>query len=337
MIWPSICFLTDSGLTRPNPDSCATSTRSSLTRPSRLTETVWTIALIVAELPVSAPRSSSAIARAVPTRQRRAPARHLGGHVERLEHVVFERQIGARDQLASIEVWVFARRVRELVDEALAIELVRGLPDAAARADGHVEIRRVVREAIVRHVVARHDVERGVRAEAVLLHARAHLERDRPAVGVEAARKRAMPIARYVVPMKSSSRVQSRWIGVPRLRVRDHDRLLGLRPIAVAAEAAAEVAHVQVHVLFRDAGDLRRAEARLLRALIADPDVDALVGHEHGRVAGLHASARQIRRGVRRLDDLRGACEGRVDVALFTRTRPGSSRAASSAARMLPC
>ena len=91
------------------------------------------------------------------------------------------------------------------------------------------------------------------------------------------ALRRAMPIARYVVPMKSSSRVHSRWIGVPRLRVRDHDGVLGLGPVAVAAEPAAQVAQVQIDVLLGDAGDLRGAEARFLRALIANPDVDAIV------------------------------------------------------------
>jgi len=48
MICPSICFFTESRLTRPKPVSYATSTRLSRTFPSRLTDTVWTIALIVA-------------------------------------------------------------------------------------------------------------------------------------------------------------------------------------------------------------------------------------------------------------------------------------------------
>ena len=91
------------------------------------------------------------------------------------------------------------------------------------------------------------------------------------------------------------------------MRVREYDRLLGLRPVAVAAETAAEVAQVEVDVLFGNAGDLRGAEARFLRALIADPDVDAVVGDEHRRVAGLHPGARQIRRRVGRFDDFSGA------------------------------
>ena len=101
------------------------------------------------------------------------------------------------------------------------------------------------------------------------------------------------------------------------MRVRDHDGLLRLRPVAVAAETAAQMAQVQVDVLLGNAGDLRSAEARLLRALIADPDVDAIVGDEHRRVAGLHSRARQIRRRVSGFDHFSGASEGIVHIALI--------------------
>ena len=73
---------------------------------------------------------------------------------------------------------------------------------------------------------------------------------------------------------------------------------------------------MDVDVLLRNAGNLRGAEARLLRALIADPDVDAIVRHQHRRVARFHARAGQIRRRVGGLDDLRGAREAGVHVAL---------------------
>src|SRR3979409_1128504 len=70
-------------------------------------------------------------------RQRRAPARHPRGGVERLDHVGFVGKVGARDQLATIEIRVLAGRVRKLVDEALAIEIMRWLTHAAPRADGN--------------------------------------------------------------------------------------------------------------------------------------------------------------------------------------------------------
>ena len=100
------------------------------------------------------------------------------------------------------------------------------------------------------------------------------------------------------------------------MRVGDHDRVLGLGSVAVAAEAATEVAQVDVDVLLGDARDLGGAEARFLGALIADPDVHAVVGHQHRGVAGLHARSGQIRRRVGRLDDLRGAREAGVHLPL---------------------
>ena len=70
-----------------------------------------------------------------------------------------------------------------------------------------------------------------------------------------------MPIARYVVPMKSSSRVQSRWIGVPRCAFAIMMACSACGPIAVAAKPAAKVAMVHIHVLLGNARDLRGAEA----------------------------------------------------------------------------
>ena len=103
----------------------------------------------------------------------------LGGHVQRCDHVGLVRQVRARHELSPIQIGILPGRVRELVHEALAVELVGRLPDAATRADRHVERRRVVRVAVVGHVIARRHVERGVGAESAFLHPRAHLERDR--------------------------------------------------------------------------------------------------------------------------------------------------------------
>ena len=149
----------------------------------------------------------------------------------------------------------------------------------------------MVRVAIVRHVVARDHVERGVGAEPAFLHRRAHVERDRPAVGIE-TRLQACHAHRAI--RRADEILFARPEQMDRdaaVRVRDHDRLLGLGAVAVAAEAAAQMAQVQMDVLLGDAGDLRGAEARFLGALIADPDVHAIAGDEHRGVAGLHARA----------------------------------------------
>ncbi len=74
---------------------------------------------------------------------------------------------------------------------------------------------------------------------------------------------------------------------------------------------------MQVDVGLRNAGDFRGAEPRFLGALIADPDIHAIVGDEHRGVARFHACARQERSGVGGLDDLRGTREAGLDVPLI--------------------
>ena len=194
---------------------------------------------------------------------------------------------------------------------------MRGLPDAAPGADGNVKFRRVVREAVVRHVISRGHVERRFRAEPAFLHRRAHLERDRPALAVKTSfetRHAHGAIGRADEILLAGPEQMDRRAAV---RVRDHEGLLRLGPVAVAAKTAAQVAQVQVDVLLGDARDLRGAEARFLRALIADPDVDAIAGDEHRGVAGLHPRARQIRRRVGCFDNFGGASEGVVQIALI--------------------
>src|SRR6516225_5291011 len=77
--------------------------------------------------------------------QRFSPTRHLRGNVERADHVVLVRQVRAGNELSPVAVRVLARGMCELVYEALAIELVRGLSDSAPRADRNVKIRGMVR------------------------------------------------------------------------------------------------------------------------------------------------------------------------------------------------
>ena len=75
------------------------------------------------------------------------------------------------------------------------------------------------------------------------------------------------------------------------------------------------MAQVDIDIGFRNAGNLRRRVARFLRALIADPDVDAVVGDEHRGVAGLHPGTREIWHSVSRFDDFRAASKGAVAVS----------------------
>src|SRR5207247_10700412 len=131
---------------------------------ARLMDTACTMARIVARPSVSTsflegdrPRRAAG--------QRRSPARHLGGHVERLDHVGLVRQVRADEKLAAIEIRVLARGASEFVHEAFAIELVRRLSDATPRAYGSVKPGGVARVAVARHVVARGHVERRLRSE----------------------------------------------------------------------------------------------------------------------------------------------------------------------------
>src|SRR5262249_56692439 len=102
--------------------------------------------------------------------QRLSPTRHLRCNVERADHVVLVRQAGPSDEFAPISIGVDPCGTSELIHEAFAIELVRGLANATPRADGDVKFRRMVREAVVRHVIPRAHIERRFRAKPVLLH-----------------------------------------------------------------------------------------------------------------------------------------------------------------------
>src|SRR5262245_41978031 len=65
--------------------------------------------------------------------QRLSPTQHLRRKVKRADHVVLVREACSCDELSPITIRVFTCRVGELVHEALAIELVRGLTDPASR------------------------------------------------------------------------------------------------------------------------------------------------------------------------------------------------------------
>ena len=118
--------------------------------------------------------------------------------------------------------------------------------------------------------------------------------------------------------MKSSSRVHSMWIGVPRCAFAIMIACSACGPLPLRPNPPPRWHRCRWTFVSGIAGDLRGAEARLLRALIADPDVHAIVGDEHRRVAGLHAGARQDTASSRspRRSSRRRANAG-VDVALI--------------------
>src|SRR5215813_14321172 len=107
------------------------------------------------------------------------------------------------------------------------------------------------------------------------------------------------------------------------MRIRDHNGLLRLRPVAVAAKTAAEMALVHIDAFFGDTRDLRCAKANFLRTLVSQPDIDAIVCNKHRGVAGLHSSTRQIRRRVSSFDNFGSTSKSIVDIALIDSNSAG--------------
>src|SRR3984893_4319785 len=117
-------------------------------------------------------------------------------------------------------------------------------------------------------VVYRGFVEAGGSTRGLLVHGCLDFESDRPAIGIQSGTQASDPHG----PISGADEVflarPQQVDGSAAVLVGEVDRLFGLRSVAIAAEAAAEVAHVEIDVLFRDAGDLRGREARLLGALV---------------------------------------------------------------------
>src|SRR6266446_40129 len=111
-------------------------------------------------------------------RKRRAPARHLGGDVQRLDHIRLVGKVGAGDQLAAIEIRVLAGRVGKLIHKALAVEIVGRLAYAAPSAHWNVEVLGVGREAVIGHVVTRDFVEGSNDTGGFLVHRYLDFESD---------------------------------------------------------------------------------------------------------------------------------------------------------------
>jgi hypothetical protein len=92
-----------------------------------------------------------------------------------------------------------------------------------------------------------------MRAGGLLVHGRPDFERDRPAVSVERGAQasdthgtiRGADEIFFARPQQVDRRAA--------ILVGEPDRLFGLRTVSIAAEAAAEVAHVEVDVVFRNA------------------------------------------------------------------------------------
>src|SRR5204863_4034916 len=119
--------------------------------------------------------------------------------------------------------------------------------------------------------------EGGNDTRGFLVHRCLDFESDRPAIGIQSGTQTSYAHG----PIRGANEVflarPQQVDGSAAVLVGDVDCLFGLRAVAIAAETAAEVAHVEVDVLFRNAGDLGGREARLLRALVTDPDVNPVV------------------------------------------------------------
>ena len=207
--------------------------------------------------------------------------------------------------------------------------------DAAPRANGNVKGRGVGREAVIGRVVTRGGVEGGDSTWGFLVHGGSDFKSDRPAIAIQSGAQTSYahgPISGADEVFLARPQQVDRSAAV---LVSEVDRLFGLRAVAIAAEAAAEVAHVEIDVLFRNAGDLRGREARLLGALVTDPNVHPVVSDKHCRVSGLHPGTREVGRRVGRFDDFSAAEKTLSQSPRLTRTLPGLSMAAISAARML--
>src|SRR5260370_38527995 len=171
------------------------------------------------------------------------------------------------------------------------------------------------REVVTRRGVTRRLVERGGRARGLLVPGGPHLNGDRPAFSIERSAQASDPHGAiggadevfFAGPQQVDRRTA--------VLVGYVDRLLGLRTVAIAAEATAAVALVEVDVLFRNAGDPGSRIARLLRALVPDPRMDPVVGDKHCRVSRFHPGTREIGRGVGRLDEPAAAREDTVPVS----------------------
>ncbi len=147
---------------------------------------------------------------------------------------------------------------------------------------------------------------------------------DQPAAGVEAARElvvvhRPIAAARHVV--LAGPLHLDRGLGAGRLEdahdLDDHVRIGDRAP----AEEAARRHHVQLHLRGVDAHDLGAHRLIEVRHLVPGPDLERAVLEPCDRVERLHRGMREVGKLELGLDDLGGAGERALDVAVLARDR----------------
>src|SRR5215469_4870710 len=208
-----------------------------------------------------------------PFRQRLAPARHFGRHVQRLDHIGFVRKIGARDQLAAVKIWVLARGMGEFIHECFAIISLRRRTDAAACADRDVKLTAVGREAVIWCKIAWRHIKAGGLTGGIHVGCRPDFHRNRPSIAIERGTQASDTD-------RPESRADEVFLARPQhvnrraaVLVGDVNRLFCLRSVAIAAVAAAEMAQMDIYIVLGNSRDAGARATRLLRALIAEPDV----------------------------------------------------------------
>ena len=216
-------------------------------------------------------------------------------------------------QLAAEAVGVLARRMRQLVDEALD---GKGVLRAADRAPEHHRHMRVLEHALGelgRHVVG-HVLQAldGGRLDAILdlapperahdrAHGRTRLPPRRHAVRSQRspeADRRLRPVAVLADVLLAAPDQLDR----PPDRLGDRHRLHQLVVHRAPAEPAAQIAGVDLHRRLGHARRLGRELQRRLGVLRSHPDVDPTVLDPGRAVERLHRGMRQMRHLVERLD-----------------------------------
>ena len=236
-------------------------------------------------------------------------------------------------QLAPQLVGVLARRRRDLVEEALGDEGVLRDPHRPPEAPGH-------RKEIDRHLIHQEigdgvrQVRRTVDQRPVdALVERPELEEDgrrhdavrpghRGARGIETRRElvvrcRAIePVLHVVLARPDHFHRGAHGLGYPH-RLRDEVRL------EPAPEPAAQEGGVDGHLLFRQAGELRRHFLRPRLILRGRPDIAAVGAHVRRAVHRLHRRVMQERHLVHRLHPLRCRGERGGRIAVLARLHAG--------------
>src|SRR2546422_59400 len=245
--------------------------------------------------------------------QRLTPARFFRGELERASAARLLAEGGAPEL-----VRILARRVRELVDEAFQKETVLRVPDRAPEPD--LEAARLLARIldmqvgnVVRTVANALDAEFVHPVGRQLHEVRAFHDRGRSDASGEERRASALVhAARHPGHRGRAVEVAARIVlaAVDELYrlagdLREHRRANDRIGREAAAESAAEVHGVDLHLAGDDACDLGEDALRRTLGLRAGPDLDFPFAHPGGAIERLHARMREIRRLVFGLDFFR--------------------------------